>query len=89
MVFINDQLLENCFEMITNQVSVLTTDDVIRLAINEQSWNFALAGLTELNIERIILEFRTVFLGHLQSKCDEKFRSFDISTGDLSSYNLK
>lgn len=70
-------------------MSILAVDYIVILTVNKKRRYWTLPHILQLNRKRVMLELRTIFLGHLQRKRYDKLRRFDILASNLKSDHLK
>lgn len=89
MIFFNNQLLKGCTIALTNFLSILIVNHVIRLTIHKEGRHCTFSNILEFYIERIVLEFATIPLCHFKGKRNHELRCFYIFVCYLESNYLE
>lgn len=89
VVLHNDQFLKDCTISGADEVGVLAIDHCIFLAVNEQSWHFALSYILQLDFKGIVSKLCAVLSCQIKGDRNYKLRCLHVFASDFEGYHLK
>ena len=89
MILLNDKFLKGGFKLTTDELSVIATNDIVFLGIDEKSWNLNIPRILQNYGKRVILKLLAVSFCHFQPERNHELRSLDILTCNIESYRFK